>query len=277
MIRSLLVGLDDTPGGRAAQRLACGIARHATAALTGLSVLDSQGIFAPSAVPLGGMAFQEHAQRQRLQDAESHRERARQHFLVTAEAAGLSASIATGNGDPVEDILAAAAAHDLVVLGRDCAFGGLPPDGVAEVVQRVLRDNPRPVVVTPEGAEGITRIMVAYDGSLAAARALQMFVLLGLPAMAPVHVASVGGDRGAAQAIAAHAAAYLSLHGIEPLLHPIGSDAHPAEALMEAQSGLGADLMVMGAYGHRGWRDLLLGSATTRLLEGSRISMLIHH
>jgi nucleotide-binding universal stress UspA family protein len=277
MIRSLLVGLDDTPGGRAAQRVACAVARHSGAGLTGLSVLDSQGIFAPTAVPLGAMAFQEHAQRARLQDAEAHRERARQHFLGAVETAGLAATIANGAGDPVEDILAAAAAHDVVVLGRDCAFGGLPPEGVAEVVQRVLRDNPRPVLVTPEGAEGITRIMIAYDGSLAAARVLQMFVLLGLPTMAPLHVASVSRYAGDAEATAAHAIAYLALHGHSATAHPVVSDDHPADALLAAQAELGADLLVMGAYGQRGWRELLLGSATTRLLEGSRVSMLIHH
>jgi nucleotide-binding universal stress UspA family protein len=39
----------------------------------------------------------------------------------------------------------------------------------------------------------------------------------------------------------------------------------------------GARLIVMGAYGKRGWREFLLGSTTDRLLAHASRPLFIHH
>jgi nucleotide-binding universal stress UspA family protein len=40
---------------------------------------------------------------------------------------------------------------------------------------------------------------------------------------------------------------------------------------------LEARMLVMGAYGHRGWRDFLFGSTTSHLLESASLPLFIHH
>jgi len=38
-----------------------------------------------------------------------------------------------------------------------------------------------------------------------------------------------------------------------------------------------AGMIVAGAYGHRGWREWILGSTTERLLETAPIPLFVHH
>lgn len=277
MVKSLLVAMDETPGSEAARRVACALASASGASLTGFGNLDIAALTAPVAVPLGGAHYKAHADIQRVRDVDAHRERARAKFLSEAAAAGVRASAILTSGDTVRDLLDAAASHDAVVLGLDTDFSGAASEGLARTVERVLKNNPRPLILTPRGAATVSRVLVAFDGSVPSARALQLFVLLGLPAIAPVHVTTIARDVGSARILANSAENYLALYGHEVHLRPVASSEDPAEVLLGEMRAIGADLLVMGAYGHRGWREALLGSCTTRLLSKSPASLFIHH
>lgn len=277
MVKSLLVAIDETPGSEAARRVAYALARATDASLAGFGNLDVAALTAPTAVPLGGLHYKVHADIQRVREVEARRERARARFLAEAAAAGLRASAAVTTGDAVGDLLAAAASHDAIVLGLDADFSAAPSDGLARTVERVLKNNPRPLILTPRGAGTVSRVLVAFDGSVPCARALQIFVLLGLPAIVPIHVTAIARDVGSARVLAGSAESYLALYGHEAHLRPVGSDEDPAEVLLREIGAIGADLVVMGAYGHRGWREALLGSCTTRLLAESPASLFVHH
>jgi len=277
MVKSMLVAMDETPGSEAARGVAFALARETGACLTGFGNLDVAALTAPTAVPLGGMHYKARGDIQRIRDVDAHRERARAQFLLEAGAVGVRATTLLTSGDATEELLAAAAAHDAIVMGVDADFTGSPSAGLARTVERLLKNNPRPLVLTPCGAEPVSRILIAYDGSVPAARALQLFVLLGLPSVAPVHVATIAGDIRAARVMAEAAEGYLALYGHEVHLRPVASDDDPAEILLGEMRTIGANLLVMGAYGHRGWREALLGSCTTRLLARSSASLFIHH
>ncbi|WP_270939050.1 universal stress protein, partial [Falsiroseomonas oryzae] len=87
-------------------------------------------------------------------------------------------------------------------------------------------------------------------------------------------VAAVAGAREDALALAEEGAAILRRHGLaaEPL--PIvGGDA--AELLVAEAEGIGARLIVMGAFGGSSLMRLLAGSTTHRLLRDSRVPVFI--
>jgi nucleotide-binding universal stress UspA family protein len=46
---------------------------------------------------------------------------------------------------------------------------------------------------------------------------------------------------------------------------------------MSRSSDLGADLVVMGAYGHARWQELVLGGATRTMLESMTVPVLMSH
>ena len=72
--------------------------------------------------------------------------------------------------------------------------------------------------------------------------------------------------------------AILSEHGIAATLHilPIGSDPF-GETLLKAAHGVGADILVMGAYTHSPWRELILGGVTRYMLTHADIPVFMRH
>ena len=50
-----------------------------------------------------------------------------------------------------------------------------------------------------------------------------------------------------------------------------------AEAMLSRAADLGADLIVMGAYGHARWAERVLGGATRGLLTSMTIPVLMSH
>jgi len=65
-------------------------------------------------------------------------------------------------------------------------------------------------------------------------------------------------------------------HGLEPqsaLLDTVAG--HTADLIVEAARNWGADLIVMGTHGRRGWRRLVLGSDAEMVLRKSPVPVLL--
>ena len=73
-------------------------------------------------------------------------------------------------------------------------------------------------------------------------------------------------------------ALHLSRHGIRADVerHAV-EDRSVADLLLSRASDLGADLIVMGAYGTARLRELVLGGATRDMLRGMTIPVLMSH
>ena len=59
--------------------------------------------------------------------------------------------------------------------------------------------------------------------------------------------------------------------------HEVAPDAHVGDALVEAADMCGADLVVMGAYGHSRLRDVAFGGATHHVLGHTTVPVLMAH
>lgn len=268
MIRSILVALDDTEGARAARDAAIALARRTGAALTAAVVLDRPHTMNEhEPVPIGAGAFKERRDAALTARAEQEAEAA---FAACREAAGdLPFETLRLEDAPEPALLRASATHDLVVIGRDSTLGmEETEDSFAPVIEGLLRNGARPVLIIPPGplppAEG--PVLVAYDGSVPSMRALQSFALLGLAEQSPVRVASVADDPAEASALAGDGATYLRRHGVKAEPVAIAAD-HAWEALLGEANGLQARLMVAGAFGTGGLKAMLLGSVTRQVLR----------
>lgn len=267
MLRSILVALDDTPGAEAARDLAIRLTRETGAALSAAVVLDRPHTNdAHEAVPPGGGAFKERRDAARAQRAEA--EAAAALAACTAAAGDLPFVTLRLSDAPEPALLAASATHDLVVIGRDSTLGQEETErGLAPVIEALLHDGARPLLVVPPGAAaGDGPVVVGYDASIPAQRSLQVFALLGLAQRVPVKVVSAAETAPEAQAMAEEGAAFLRSHGLDAdALAVTGS--RPADLLLAEAVGLKARLLVMGAFETGALRSFLLGSATLRLLR----------
>lgn len=277
MIRSILVALDDTEGAVAARDLAFAMARDTGAALGAAAVLDlPHARDAHEAVPPGAGAFKERRDAARTRRMEAEAEQA--FSACTAAAGDTPFTLLRLNEAPEEALLAASATHDLLVLGRDSTLGlEMAEDGLAPVIEALLRDGARPLLVVPPAPLPATGgVLVGYDGSVPALRAMQFFALLGIGAGLPVRVLSVDAEQARAQRLAEEGAGYLRSHGLAAEAVAV-TGTHPLEALLAQAAAMPARMLVMGAYEHSGLRTLFTGSVTEKLLVGAPCPVFIAH
>ena len=119
-------------------------------------------------------------------------------------------------------------------------------------------------------------IAVAWNGSVEAARVVRR----ALPLLARAQRVSIltgAGDQPAhldAEALRR----YLRLHGIESVAEAFESKHHDIGGpLLESARDLGADLLVMGAFGSEKRREFVLGGVTQHVIEHADLPLLMAH
>jgi nucleotide-binding universal stress UspA family protein len=165
--------------------------------------------------------------------------------------------------------------HDLTIVPAE---PGLDHGSVAEFL---IFDSGRPVLLLPRtGGAGhrFDTVMVAWDGSRAAARALAD-ALPFCQAAKSVTLLVVTEDKELdAEQSLADLQRHLKLHGVDADKAEIparGQDA--GSALMRHCVEAGADLLVMGAFGHSRMREFVLGGATRSVVDDPAIPVLLAH
>ncbi len=138
-----------------------------------------------------------------------------------------------------------------------------------EVVARSLH---RPILAVNRDFSAPQRIMLAYDGSEGARKALDMITLSDLFMGLPCHIAYVGPED-SANTLLEEAANKLESVGREVVTARLTGKA--GEALCQYQSEQGIDLTLMGAFSHTRLRDMFLGSFTAQMLLAARQPLLL--
>jgi nucleotide-binding universal stress UspA family protein len=275
MIRSLLVGLDGSPYGTPVLELGLRWAKRFDAQLVGIGVVDEPGILVSEAA-----LFAEGYHRPVITALEQSKravEDVLRNFARRCEEAGVAYRTIEDVGTPSVEILTEAQRYDLIVLGRETHFDFGWQQQPDETLGRVIQDGPRPVVVVPEAPKGGESIVVAYDGSLQASRALAAFEATGLGDGRDVHVVTVDADRVAAARTADRALEYLRSHGINATAHISDAPRATARTILDWVRSLGAGLLVMGAYGQPTLREFFLGSVTRTVLKESPAAVFCTH
>ncbi|MGH6917701.1 MAG: universal stress protein [Geminicoccaceae bacterium] len=277
MLRSILVALDATAASAAAQQLALRLTKRFGSQITGMAVLDRGYLTAPTAVGIGGMAYKEHRDQVKLKEAKAFLAGLERTFQQSCEESGATWQVIEAEGKPYSLIEMESGRHDLLVIGKDTDFHFDFADTTSDTVQRLLKENPRPLLVCPERPPETGPIVAAYDGSLRASRALHMLILLGLADGSQVHVVSVASDEAEAQRHASHATELFIKHGIDAIAHGIASNAAPGDIVLAEVEALRAAMVAIGASGQNALQSWLLGSASSQLLNACPCPLFVHH
>lgn len=190
-------------------------------------------------------------------------------FARECAAAGVSCATDVLTGVPWESVAREAVAHDLVVMGRTgYTASAASRQQVDPLVRQVLRGCVRPVLVAGKEfpAAGIRNLMVAYDGSAHAARALPIAALIGARPGIQCVLVNVAASQEAGAEVLEPAEAYLYHHGLSPKRQVIVAG-RPSETICDQAAAQSADILVMGAYGHSPIREVLFGSTTEYVLR----------
>ena len=169
-----------------------------------------------------------------------------------------------------------AQASDLVVLGQRVPGEVTGLDAPEDVILACGR----PVLMVPYTGHFERlgeNVLIAWDGGREAARAVHD--ALPLLAMASaVSLVVVNPAEEADEELARDVSLHLARHGLDTKCQVV-EDEYLAvgDALLGKVAELGADFLVMGAYGHSRLRELVFGGVTRELARNSRVPLLLAH
>lgn len=178
-------------------------------------------------------------------------------------------------------VVAQARTADLVVVGQTD-----PDDPVAGVTAdlpaSLALDSGKAVLVVPRrgapAAPARTVLLCWKDSREAACAAAEALPFLQVAQRVIVLTIGDAGDAGTRALSGAKPAAWLARHGVQATLrHQNGRDADAGPLILAAATEVGADLIVMGAYGHSRLRESMLGGASRYVLAEMSLPILLAH
>lgn len=201
-------------------------------------------------------------------------------FRAQTEAAELGAEWKCVEGDPSTQLTLHARYADAIVVSNFRDHSILTAN--AYFLDRILLATGRPVIVAPatdtfdKSAPG-KRILLAWNESRESARALNDSILL-LKQAEQVDIVTINPtDKNygvACQDLYEH----LCRHEIPAIAHPLEHDHRSiGQQLLGYAETSQADLLIMGAYGHSRWREIVLGGVTRHILKHADLPVMMSH
>ena len=166
---------------------------------------------------------------------------------------------------------------DLAVVGQAQREGGASDE---LLVEGALFESGRPVVVVPYiQKRGMTleRVLACWDGGRTAARAIGDAMPL-LERAKAVDIVIVAEERKSDEVSGANMSEHLTRHGVAASVKRIAKgDLAIEDVLLSYAADSGADLMVMGGYGHSRLREFILGGVTRGILASMTVPVMMSH
>jgi nucleotide-binding universal stress UspA family protein len=184
--------------------------------------------------------------------------------------------------DEIDDKAASAArAQDLVVIGQPASGEAGAVD--KEILMGAVFAGP-PCLMVPRWIKPHAfgkRVMIAWKATPQAARAVTAALPL-LQSAEAVRVVMVDAreEAGETDAALARLGARLLRHGVrveETMAVRSDYSDRVGQAIDHEAEGFGADLLVMGAYGHARFAEFILGGVTRHIIQEARMPVLMTH
>lgn len=158
--------------------------------------------------------------------------------------------------------------NDLTVIGREGNFEE-EADGAKEVITLMLEYRARPLLIAPPTAADTenNEVLIAYDGSPRASRALYFFTFLGLTEGRKLNLLTIDRSTKAAEAKLNSVCSFLEHHEIEAEKIVVQSRENTTEVLSEQIEQLKPGMVVAGAAGKQVWREAIFGTVGAYLIR----------
>ena len=189
----------------------------------------------------------------------------------SAEESGVEQiEICQRHGSLVESLIELEEKTRVLVLGIRGESHEQKQSGTGTQLESVIRSLHKPILVVNKEFTQPEQVMLAYDGSPACKKALDMIALSPLFKDIPCHIVYVGAD---GEKLLKEASEILSQSGIENYTASLNGKIE--EVLSEFQIKNDIDLMLMGAFSHNRVRNFLLGSFTAKMLNNTNRPLLL--
>jgi nucleotide-binding universal stress UspA family protein len=182
--------------------------------------------------------------------------------------------------DPTVVVMEHGRSADLIITGQTDPDWESSP--LRDVAEHLALGSGRPVLVVPyvgRYPEIGRNVVIAWKAGRESARAVfdALPILKQAEQVQILEIAeggsrSNGGSRDNAIAVA------LARHGIKPTVHTsMAGDISVGDEILSRLADMGADLLVMGAYGHSRVRELVFGGVTRHIARHMTVPTLFSH
>lgn len=277
MIRNILLCSDGSPYSVVATEYALGLGKRLGATVTALHVTDIRLLEWPFLADLSGSIGAQPYQALLPKLQEIHKEKAKvilESIEEMARQRHVRCSTVHQTGRLTDIVLEEEKKADLVVIGQRGEHAEHTAELMGSSVERIVRRTIKPCLVTPEKFSEIAQIVVAYDGSKFAHKALEEAVQLAKALQVPLAIITVDVD-GAPEwkSRLDEAVSFASSHDLAPNAELLeGNDEDEILKFAETRK---MDLIVIGAYGHTRIREFILGSTTSHVIRKSHVPVLL--
>lgn len=277
MVKSILLAVDGSAFTEPVLKYGITFAKKFQALLKVLTVIDIRIFEWAVAIGVEGFApiipssgYQEESQRLLEQKAEEILKKT-EEILKKSD---VQYVLEKESGNPIDLICDKSRLVDMLIMGARGEFAKWSDKMLGATLEAITRLSIKPVFITPKDFKDINKILIAYDGSENASKALSLAAFFASKLKLPLCLLNVNDSQQNARTLLNEAKEYLRPHEI-PTVEEKVAEGDPAERIVQISNELGVDLIIMGSYGHSRIREAILGSTTVQTMRKSSIPVLM--
>jgi nucleotide-binding universal stress UspA family protein len=269
MIKRILVGLAGTTYTPVSIEFAISLARTHDAEVTGVTVLDTRRV-------RSGAASAEDAATpdQRIAITQARITQSICDFEAACLTANIKHRVVAETGEAFTTLVDLARYHDLMVFGLRSVFeydflAGDPES----ILVRLVGAGVRPLIAVSEKFHEISRVLIAYSGSMESAKAMKRFVQMRLWPNAELKILTFHPSDNKANELLQAAEDYCRAHSFSVCHQSNPGD--PQLLLLAAANLWQADMIVMGNSARSVWLRKALGDTLLGALRDTQIPLFL--
>jgi nucleotide-binding universal stress UspA family protein len=188
--------------------------------------------------------------------------------------AGVKCRLLHESGEAFTTLIDAARYHDVIVFGLGSVLKyAFPGDDPHDQLIRIIGAGVRPLIAVSEEFRSISRVLIAYNGSMESAKAMKRFVQMRLWPEAELKVMTFNSSDDRAYELLLAAEEYCRAHGFKVCHESNPGD--PRVLLLPAATLWQADMIVMGNSARSVLLRKVLGDTLLTTLAKARIPLFL--
>ncbi len=278
MSKKIVIGLDPSDYTKTALNIAIRRARELGSVLVGVTVVNTEDIKdSVGGAPVGAIHYAEKAVEKNLTLAQKRAQDLIANFEKVCSENNVKYESFIKDGDPAKEIIEEARTADLIIIGIKTHFRLEHPDVEGETLEKLLKESVAPVMAVTEKPNLPTKLLIAYDGSTQAAKAMREYVHIShmLPFAKKAYLLNVTDNIEEGMKLLKKAESYLRLYGLD--VEKVIKSGDPADVIFNTAKELGDALIIMGAYGHSSLKDIFFGSTAEKIIKDGSFPIFVYH
>jgi len=277
MFKTILVPIDSSDTSLVAVDYAIDLSRSFNSEIEGISIIDIKKLAGPFmrdlGTSIGGMVPYGDFQQKVRQFLEDTARAALDELEGKCKSAEIPFTRTMKEGVVSKEIVESAKRCDMISMGMAGEHAFWRDTLLGSNLESVVRQTHKPVLVTPEKYKKITKILVAYDASSFATKALTAGADIAQQMKLPLTVVTVSDDEKAGEEILSQADDNLKDCNIT--YDKVLKGGETVDVILDICEKGSYDLLAMGAYGHSKIRELIIGNTTVQIMRKVNCTVLL--